>query len=78
MPLTNYKVTVGAAFTVRYVPASSPPGSVGDFIDNVAVGDVVVIDSGGRTDCTVWSDIMTQYAGLRTLPEQSSTVSAVM
>lgn len=66
MSLTNYsKVTVGPAFTVRYVPASIPPGSVGDFIDDVAVGDVVVIDNGGRTDCTVWGDIMTQYAGIR-------------
>ncbi|KAJ5521391.1 hypothetical protein N7527_005506 [Penicillium freii] len=66
MPLANYnKITVGPAFTVRYVPASDPPGSVGDFIDEVAVGDVVVIDNGGRTDCTVWGDIMTQYAGLR-------------
>lgn len=66
VPLTDYKkVTVGPAFTVRYVPASNPPGSVGDFIDDVAVGDVVVIDNGGRTDCTVWGDIMTQYASLR-------------
>ncbi|KAJ5086500.1 hypothetical protein NUU61_007807 [Penicillium alfredii] len=66
MPLTDSKkVTVGPAFTVRYVPASEPPGSVGDFIDDVAIGDVVVIDNGGRTDCTVWGDIMTQYAGLR-------------
>lgn len=66
MPLTDYtKVTVGPAFTVRYVPASDPPGSVGDFIDDVAVGDFVVIDNSGRTDCTVWGDIMTQYAGIR-------------
>ncbi|PTB36148.1 uncharacterized protein TrAFT101_000113 [Trichoderma asperellum] len=66
MPLCNYKkVTVGPAFTVRYVPASDPPGSVGDFIDDVAEGDIVVIDNNGRTDCTVWGDIMTQYAGLR-------------
>ncbi|CAG7972772.1 unnamed protein product [Penicillium salamii] len=66
MPLADYsKVTVGPAFTVRYVPASDPPGSVGDFIDDVAIGDVVVIDNGGRTDCTVWGDIMTQYAGIR-------------
>ncbi|KAJ4011811.1 hypothetical protein NW752_004213 [Fusarium irregulare] len=66
MPLTNYdKTTVGPAFTVRYAPASKPPGSVGDFIDDVAVGDFVVIDNGGRTDCTVWGDIMTQYARLR-------------
>lgn len=66
MPLANYDtVIVGPAFTVRYVPASNPPGSVGDFIDDVAEGDVVVIDNSGRTDCTVWGDILTQYAALR-------------
>jgi regulator of RNase E activity RraA len=65
-PLADYtKVVVGPAFTVKYVPASMPPGTVGDFIDEVAPGDVVVIDNDGRTDCTVWGDIMTQYAGLR-------------
>jgi regulator of RNase E activity RraA len=66
MPLGNYKkTTVGPAFTVRYVPASDPPGSVGDFVDDVAPGDMVVIDNGGRKDCTVWGDILTQYAGLQ-------------
>jgi len=66
MPLDNYRqVVVGPAFTVKYVSASSPAGSVGDFIDEVAAGDVVVIDNDGRRDCTVWGDIMTQYAGLR-------------
>lgn len=65
-PLDNYsKAVVGPAFTVRYVSASTPPGTVGDFIDDVAPGDVVVIDNDGRTDCTVWGDIMTQYAGAR-------------
>ena len=66
MPLADYaKAVIGPAFTVKYVPASNPPGTVGDFIDDVAPGDVVVIDNDGRTDCTVWGDIMTQYAGLR-------------
>jgi regulator of RNase E activity RraA len=65
-PLDNYRGTVvGPAFTVRYVSCGQPAGAVGDFIDEVAAGDVVVIDNGGRTDCTVWGDIMTQYAGLR-------------
>ncbi|MGQ8705073.1 RraA family protein [Serratia sp. TSA_198.1] len=65
MPLANYtKVVVGPAYTVKYVPATTPAGSVGDFIDEVAEGDVVVIDNDGRTDCTVWGDIMTQYAGM--------------
>jgi len=68
MPLDNYKqVVVGPAFTVKYVSASVPPGTVGDFIDDVAEGDVVVIDNNGRTDCTVWGDIMTQYAGARNI-----------
>ncbi|MBS0476106.1 MAG: RraA family protein [Proteobacteria bacterium] len=66
MPLADYvRAVVGPAFTVKYVPAGNPPGTVGDFIDDVAPGDVVVIDNDGRTDCTVWGDIMTQYAGLR-------------
>ncbi|TDF63211.1 RraA family protein [Cupriavidus sp. L7L] len=65
-PLDNYtKTIVGPAFTVKYVSASTPPGSVGDFIDDVAPGEVMVIDNDGRTDCTVWGDIMTQYAGAR-------------
>lgn len=65
-PLDNYRGTVvGPAFTVQYVPANMPPGSVGDFIDDVLPGDVVVIANAGRTDCTVWGDIMTQYAGAR-------------
>jgi len=62
-PLANYsQVVIGPAFTVQYVSASTPPGTVGDFIDEVAPGDVVVIANEGRTDCTVWGDIMTQYA----------------
>jgi regulator of RNase E activity RraA len=66
MPLADYRGTVvGPAFTVKYVSCGQPAGTVGDFIDDVAAGDVIVIDNDGRTDCTVWGDIMTQYAGLR-------------
>lgn len=66
MPLQDYKTTiVGPAFTVKYVPAAIPAGTVGDFIDDVPAGHVVVIDNDGRTDCTVWGDILTQYAGLK-------------
>ena len=65
-PLDNYPgVIAGPAFTAKYVTASTPAGSVGDFIDDVGEGDVLVIDNNGRTDCTVWGDIMTQYAGAR-------------
>jgi regulator of RNase E activity RraA len=65
-PLDDYRGTVvGPAFTVKYVSCGQPAGTVGDFIDDVAEGDVIVLDNDGRTDCTVWGDIMTQYAGLR-------------
>jgi regulator of RNase E activity RraA len=65
-PLDDYRATVvGPAFTVRYVTCGNPAGTVGDFIDDVDEGDVIVIDNDGRTDCTVWGDLMTQYAGLR-------------
>jgi len=66
MPLADYPHTVvGPAYTVKYVPADNPAGTVGDFIDDVAAGEVVVIDNDGRTDCTVWGDILTEIAHRR-------------
>jgi regulator of RNase E activity RraA len=52
----------GRAYTLRYGPASNPPGTVGDYIDDVPPGGVVVLDNTGRTDCTVWGDILTEIA----------------
>ena len=56
----------GRAFTVQYAP-QGPGGTVGDFIDDVPEGAVVVIDNGGRPDATVWGDIMTFVADKRGL-----------
>jgi 4-hydroxy-4-methyl-2-oxoglutarate aldolase len=53
---------VGRAWTVRYGPVGSDGGSVGDYIDEVGPGDVVVLDNGGRLDATVWGDILTSVA----------------
>lgn len=52
----------GRAFTVLYGPAGTPPGTVGDFIDDVPQGGVVVLDNGGRDNATVWGDILTEVA----------------
>ena len=52
----------GRAFTVHYVPNGVIKGNVGDFLDDVQPGQVVVIDNGGRLYCTVWGDIMTFVA----------------
>lgn len=61
-PLANGQHLIGRAFTVRYVAAGYPPGTVGDYIDDVAPGQVVVLDNNGRIDCTVWGDILTTIA----------------
>ena len=55
----------GRAFTVLYGPAGRPPGTVGDYIDDVAPGSVIVLDNGGRDDVTVWGDILTEIAQRR-------------
>lgn len=64
-PLFDGARLCGRAFPVRYVAAGSPPGTVGDYLDDVAAGQVVVLDNGGRTDCTVWGDILTAMAADR-------------
>jgi regulator of RNase E activity RraA len=55
----------GRAVTLRYVAAGSQPGNVGDYIDDVAPGSVLVLDNGGREDATVWGDILTLVAHRR-------------
>ena len=53
----------GRAYTVLYGPLDADnPGTVGDFIDKLDAGSVVVIDNGGREDATVWGDILTYLA----------------
>ena len=60
-PLDHGFRAAGRAYTVSYAPVG-PGGTVGDFIDDVPEGHVVVIDNGGRADATVWGDIMTFVA----------------
>lgn len=64
-PLRPGRSVCGPAFTVAYEPVDAAGGTVGDFLDDVAPGSVVVIDNAGRTDCTVWGGIMTEVAAHR-------------
>ena len=57
----------GRAFTLLCAPAATPPGTVGDFIDDVPPGFVVAIDNGSREDATIWGDILTEVAHRRGL-----------
>lgn len=55
----------GQAFTVHYTACGETKGTVGDFLDDVEPGQVVVIDNGGRLHCTVWGDIMSYVASCK-------------
>jgi regulator of RNase E activity RraA len=53
----------GRAHTILYGPIDAQhPGTVGDYIDALEPGTVVVLDNGGREDATVWGDILTGLA----------------
>lgn len=56
---------VGYAYTVRYSSRDINEkgfSSAGNYIDNVPSGSVIVIDNGGRDDCTNWGNILTNKA----------------
>src|SRR5262249_6295662 len=66
-PLDSKFRLAGRAFTLLYGPAGVPAGTVGDFIDDVPDGNVIVIDNGGRENATVWGDILTMVAHRRNI-----------
>ncbi|MDK2881620.1 MAG: hypothetical protein PWQ99_1395 [Clostridia bacterium] len=61
-PIVPGVTMCGPAFTVHYVPCGVVKGTVGDFLDDVEPGQVVVIDNAGREYCTVWGDLMSLTA----------------
>src|SRR5215207_8764149 len=65
-PVAGPAKLFGQAFTIRFAPIDRfEPGTVGDFIDRLTSGTVVVLDNGGRLDCTVWGGILSQLAAHR-------------
>ena len=63
-PVDRSFLVCGPAFTVHNMPCDIHGGSVGDYIDDVAAGQVICIDNAGRLDCTVWGDILTIMGSL--------------
>ena len=59
-PVVLGKRIVGPALTVRKLPADAvnPKKGGGDYLDIAKKGDVIVVDNGGRMDCTVFGDIL--------------------
>jgi regulator of RNase E activity RraA len=66
-PLDHGMRLAGRAFTILYGPSGKPSGTVGDYIDDVPTGHVIVLDNGGREHATVWGDILTWVAHQRRL-----------
>ncbi|MFB5189438.1 RraA family protein [Alicyclobacillus fastidiosus] len=64
-PIDHKFRLIGRAFTLKYEPVGVDKGNVGDFIDDVAPGTIIVIDNGGRLNCTVWGDILTTMASMK-------------
>lgn len=55
----------GRASTVLYQPIDVAGGTVGDYVDDIPPGNVIVLDNSGRLDATVWGDILTFVAQRR-------------
>ena len=66
-PVDRSFLVCGPAFTVHNMPCDIHGGSVGDYIDDVAAGQVICIDNAGRLDCTVWGDILTIMGSLHNI-----------
>jgi 4-hydroxy-4-methyl-2-oxoglutarate aldolase len=64
-PLDRTFRVAGRAWTLRYGPVGQDRGTVGDYIDDLGPGDVVVLDNQGRLDATVWGDLLTTTAHRR-------------
>ncbi|WP_367822128.1 RraA family protein [Streptomyces sp. LMG1-1-1.1] len=61
--LSGRGFVAGPAFTVRFEPVrEGEAGPAGDFLDDVPAGAVVVIANAGRTEATVWGDVLSRVA----------------
>jgi 4-hydroxy-4-methyl-2-oxoglutarate aldolase len=67
VPMDRAFRLAGRAWTLRYGPVGQDRGTVGDYIDDLGPGDVVVLDNQGRLDATVWGDLLTTTAHRRHL-----------
>ncbi|MCL9685209.1 isocitrate/isopropylmalate family dehydrogenase [Legionella maioricensis] len=64
-PLLQGMKLIGPAYTVQYKPneeKTSTFKNAANYIDSIPAKSVIVIDNNGRSDCTVWGDILTQVA----------------
>ncbi len=62
-PMIAARSFVGLAHTILYAPARAGQKSPApNYLNDIAAGSVVVIDNGGRTECTAWGDLLSLAA----------------
>ena len=63
LPIVEGVKMCGTAFTLRFLPAEQTQKKPWPtYIDYAKSGDVIVIDNGGRTYCTIWGGLLTLKA----------------
>lgn len=63
LPIVDGAKMCGTAHTLRFIPADQTQKKPWPtYIDQVKKGDVIVIDNGGRTYCTIWGGLLTKKA----------------
>jgi len=63
LPIVDGVKMCGTAFTLRFItPDQTEKKPWPTYIDLAMPGDVVVIDNGGRTYCTIWGGLLTLKA----------------
>jgi regulator of RNase E activity RraA len=67
MPVDRSFSLTGQAWTLRYGAIGQDGGTVGDYIDDLEPGTVIVLDNRGRMDATVWGDLLTATASRRSI-----------
>jgi regulator of RNase E activity RraA len=57
----------GAAFTVLFagLEPGRRPEPLGDYLQDVSAGEIVLLANGGRMDCSVWGDVLAEAARAR-------------
>lgn len=66
IPVVPGPMTVGPAYTVQFEPVEAGERApAAEFVDDVPAGSVVAISNHGRTDCTVWGDLLALTAQQR-------------
>ncbi len=63
LPIVDGVKMCGTAFTLRFLPAEQTQKKPWPtYIDQAKSGDIIVIDNGGRTYCTIWGGLLTLKA----------------